>query len=95
MAVVIQAFKAEQIRNPGRQLQNGRHVVDFLIEHLSSRVPSSYVQSTTKDISHYFWHVGENDVYKNNLYNCKTLPGSSKLHSVCGFSRIDPIQLMI
>jgi hypothetical protein len=94
-AVVKRALRAEQIRNPGRQLQNARHVVDFLTEHLSSRVPSSYAQSTTKDISRCFWHVGENDVLRSNLYNCRTLPGSSKLHSVCGFSRIDPTQLMI
>jgi hypothetical protein len=39
--------------------------------------------------------VGENDVHKSNLYNYKTLPGSSKLHLVRGFSHIDPTQLMI
>jgi hypothetical protein len=94
-AVVKRALRAEQIKNPGRQLQNARHVVDFLTKHLSSRIPSSFAQSTTKDISRYFWHVGENDVHKSNLYNYKTLPGSSKLHLVRGFSHIDPTQLMI
>lgn len=94
-AVVKWRLRAEQIMNLGWQLQNARHVVDFLTKHLSSRISSSFAQSTTKDISCYFWHMGENDVHRSNLYDCKTLPGSSKLHSVRGFSRIDPTQLMI
>ena len=89
--VARRALLAEQIQNPLRPLQNIEHVVEFLRGNYSEHAPSSYMQSKTKPISRVFWNIGEFEVdHRNSSVKCHTLPRSSNLYSIMGFSILDP-----
>lgn len=99
-AVLKSKLCQEQIRNPGRRLQNVGDVVDFLRVALSSRVPSSYVSRNPNtprkpDIFREFWHVPVNATTRRKRWESETIPGSSQFHSVCSVSSADPSKLMV
>ena len=81
-AVVKHALRMEQIRNPDRQLQNAAQCVDFLQEGFSTQPPSSYAGTTTRDIHRTSWHIGENEVSRDQPMACHTNPGSKSFHSI-------------
>ena len=94
-AVVKRALRMEQIRNPERQLQNALQCVDFLKQGFSSRAPSSYAGSTTRDIQRTFWHVGEHDINRESSMACHTIAGSRSFHSIMGNSATNNTSLLV
>ncbi len=46
-------------------------------------------------ISKYFWNVMPIDVDKSTPHLCDCIPSSQKLHSIFGFSSIDPTMLLV
>lgn len=94
-AVVKRAIRMHQIQHPEDEMANASHVVDFLKSRFSNRVASSYEQSKELPISREFWHIGIEDVDRSNEWDCRTIPGSSKFHSILGSSQTDPTLLLV
>lgn len=94
-AVVKRALRMEQIRNAERPLQNALQCVEFLKQGFSSRAPSSYAGTTTRDIHRTFWHVGEHEINRESSMACHTIAGSRSLHSIMGNSTTNKTCLLV
>lgn len=84
-----------QIQHPEDEMANAQHGVNFLKSRFSNRVMSSYEQSKELPISREFWHIGIEDEDRSNEWDCRTIPGSSKFHSILGSSQTDPTLLLV
>ncbi len=75
-------IQKEQLDANGAKLQNAKEVVQFLHEHLSKRLKTSY-SSARRPLWKVFWLVKEEEVPKNALtFNCDSIKGTMKLHSI-------------
>jgi len=93
--VIKRLIQKEQFDANGAKLQNAKEVVQFLHEHLSKRLKTSY-SSARRPLQKVFWSVKEEEVPKNALtFSCDNIKGTMKLHSILATSKNNLITLMV
>jgi len=93
--VIKRFIQKEQLDANGAKLQNAKEVVQILHEHLSKRLQTSY-SSARRPLQKVFWLVKEEEVLKNsNTFNCDSIKGTMKLHSILVTNKNNLTTLMV
>lgn len=90
-AVVKQVLRRVQIARV--KLDHANDVVAYLREYFN-REHAAYAAAKGQ-VKRVFREIKIDEVDCSRLYNCKTVPGSRKLHSICSVSSTDPTLLQI
>jgi hypothetical protein len=92
---IKRVIQKEQLDANGAKLQNEKEVVQFLHEHLSKRLKTSY-SSARRPLQKVFWLVKEEEVPKNSLtFSCDSIKGTMKLHSILATNKNNLTTFMV
>jgi hypothetical protein len=94
-SVVVKRFIwCEQLNPHGHKLTNVEEV-DFLREHLSYPLESTYV-GKRKPLHQIFWHIKFGDVDRNSTnYAYEAIEGTMKIRSICALNKNTKTQLLV
>jgi len=94
-AIIKRFLQREQLDAHGEKLQNIEKVVDFLRKHLLDRFEASYI-GVRRPLRQVFWLVKAKEVSRNsNSFNCDSIKGTMKNHSICATNKHNLTTLMV